>query len=442
MIGIMARAFRFLTLSLIAILALPVSIFAANSSFSEGYQLMQNSMFEDAAVKFQESLRQEPNNLSAMSSLAMCLEKLKRYDDAIQVWRRYDQMKPSGKILYEHIALIGQMKAIAPALQKGDIGSVMPALNQILKDPFKDSIITLDAATALAHAYYSQNKFSEAYSVYNQLITRYPVYLMDDVGVYEYAKLLTSIEKKYLEAVTYLKELSSRAKLTLNRDDIIDLIAENYKNEAERIEKSSDKDKDKKARLLYEKIVLECSTSKYADIARSKVGNIVQSVENLKENADLLYKEERYAEALLLYQRLASNSNNPNIIQYAMFQTAQCISTQGKYGEAVKLFHEAVRKYPEGEYSDDCLLRAACLLGGLMGKPELALKEWGILIERYPDSEYIDEAYFDIGIIYKRSLKDYRKAVKAFQKVIKDYPESPWVNLAKHEIMEMQQGGK
>ena len=405
-----------------------------NKLFSEAYSLMQKSLFGEAVVKLKESLKENPNHAPTNSNLALCLEKLKKYDEAVQVWRRYERISktPGGKI-QQHIMLIGKMKEILPNLTKGNPTSVMGTISQILKDPYPESIIKLDCATSLAHYYYIKNKYSESYSLYSQAISQYRNYFVDEEALYEYANLLLKEKKKYLEAAKIYKDILIRPKR--KKADVTDLLAECYKNKAEDYEKEG---KEKPARLMYERILIETPSSKYAEVAKSKVGDIVKSVDKIKERADILYEAGKYNEALPLYKDLRTESTDLDIIQYAMFQTAQCISTQRKYKEAIKLFHEAIRKYPKGEYADDALFRAACLLGGLMKKYDLALKEWGLLLSKYPNSEYADEAYFDIGRIYKSNLKDKRKAYQAFTRLIKKCPDSPWVPLAKHEIAEMK----
>ena len=115
------------------------------------------------------------------------------------------------------------------------------------------------------------------------------------------------------------------------------------------------------------------------------------------------------------------------------------MANSGKYKSAVKQFHDMVRKYPKGEYADDAIMSAACLLSGSMNQLDLALKEWAYFLAHYSKSEYADDGCFLIGQIHKRK-KNYKKAYQAYAYLIKKYPDSPWIRLAGEEMQKIKRG--
>ncbi len=46
---------------------------------------MQKNLFEEAVVRLKESLKENSNHAPTNSNLAFCLEKLKQYDEVVQV---------------------------------------------------------------------------------------------------------------------------------------------------------------------------------------------------------------------------------------------------------------------------------------------------------------------------------------------------------------------
>lgn len=410
----------------------------AQASFSQGYALLQKGQFNQAANVFQQAIQQNPNDAPSLSSLAMCLEKLKRYDEATQAWRRYDRLKPSQGRINQHILLLGKMKQILPALKENPL-SASSTISAILKDPYPQSIIRLDCLLTLGHYYYARKQFSQSFSLYAQAVSSYPRYFLDDLPFSEYGHLLKNEKKKFLEAAKVYKEIITRPQLTINRDDLIDSLAESYKLQAEEYEKQK---KEKQAKTMYEKILLEAPLSKYADLARSKVGDIVESVGKMRENADAYFEAGEYQKALNLYKLVLANSESKEKSGYARFRIALSLAWMNKFREALKAYHNLVREMPNNQYADDALVNAGCLLAGVLKKPEYAIKEFGIVLQRYPKGDMVDDAIYYAAYTYMRILKDNRKAYKGYLKLIRGYPDSPWVVRAKENIEEMKREKK
>ena len=165
---------------LILLFLVPSFVYAQSDKlFSEAYSLMQKSLFDEAVVKLRESLKENPNHAPSNSNLAICLEKLKQYDEAVQVWRMYERVSQgTGGKIQQHIMLIGKMKEILPNLTKGNPTPVLGTISEILKDPYSESITKLDCATYLAHYYYLKKQFPESISLYSQALGQYRLSLI------------------------------------------------------------------------------------------------------------------------------------------------------------------------------------------------------------------------------------------------------------------------
>ena len=412
------------------------SAYSAESSrsFFEGYNLMQKGMYSQAVSKFREAIKESPEYAPTYTNLAKCHEFLKQYSDAIPILRKAARLIPRDtKKIQRHIVLLGEMKQVLPYISKGDIKSAMPVLGRVIRDPYKNSFIRLDALCYLSHYFYTINSYDNAQQMAETAIKSYSLNFIPAQTLYEYADVLKSHGKNYVQAVKIYISLGQKANSPYSKVDLENLVAECYLG----IAKESKDEKVKKA--MYERIVIQCPNSRYAAEARKKVGDIIEKVKRLKEDADVQFDIGSYAAALPIYRKIYTDYGNTDTAQYAMYCVGKCLANSGKYKSAVKQFHELVRKYPKGEYADDALMGAGCLLSGLMKQLDLALKEWAYFLAHYPKSEYADDAYFDIGRIYT-AKKNYKKAYQAYVYLLKKYPDSPWIRLVREEMLKIKRG--
>jgi tetratricopeptide (TPR) repeat protein len=420
----------------IVLLFAPVLVYGGQDRlFSEAYLLMQESRFEEAAAKLEESLKIDPSHAPSNSNLALCLEKLKRYEEAVQVWRRYERIAPGRRgEIQQHIMLIGKMKEILPNLTQGNPMPVMGTISEILRDPYPESIIKLDCATYLAGYYYGKKQYVESFSLYSQAISQYRNYFVDEQALGEYAQLLSE-RKEYLAAAQLYRDILSRP--GRETKDAAELLAECYKKQAEVYEKEG---KEREALLMYERILVETPNSKYAGEARSKAGDIAESAEKQKEAGDLFFAEGEYPKAIRHYRSVIENAKDRELISYARFQTGRSISSMRRYSDAVGAFYGIAREMPESSYADDALIEVGCLLAGVMNQPEQAIKVFGLVIRMYPEGGRVDDAIFYTGYTYRHRLNNPRQAYRLFAELVKKHPESPWAVRAREEMEGMGRG--
>lgn len=105
---------------------------------------------------------------------------------------------------------------------------------------------------------------------------------------------------------------------------------------------------------------------------------------------------------------------------------------KGDYPQALRMFREFVRKYPQSEYVDN----AQYWIGEcyyVQGDYEKAILEYENVIKRYPQGDKVPSALLKQGFAFL-NLGDRVDAKLLFKKVIKEYPRSPQAEIAAKKL--------
>lgn len=143
-----------------------------------------------------------------------------------------------------------------------------------------------------------------------------------------------------------------------------------------------------------------------------------------------------------LIERLSSKpaGTQPNVAEeQQIYQTAYNLIKAKKYSEAVTALQNMLKKYPSGQFASNAHYWLGELYG-LMGKPDLALAEFGAVVQAYPDSPRVSDAQLKVGLIYASELK-WPDAKAALKKVINRYPGSASARLASEQLKQIKQAG-
>jgi len=71
----------------------------------------------------------------------------------------------------------------------------------------------------------------------------------------------------------------------------------------------------------------------------------------LVRRADILYRTEKFSEALPLYERAATSAPDPDTASWALFQIANSERRSGRYAEAVARYEELALRWPESRWA-------------------------------------------------------------------------------------------
>lgn len=135
--------------------------------------LMQQKRYDAAETRFQQVLREAPNNSEAIAGMGFLRLKEGRFNDAAQLFAQAHKLDPSRadvRLGYRNAAFWGIMNQGATALNQGQWKDAVAAYQQaVLSNPADK-----DAQLGLANAYMRSGNFAAATKTYTQLTTTYP----------------------------------------------------------------------------------------------------------------------------------------------------------------------------------------------------------------------------------------------------------------------------
>lgn len=125
-------------------------------------------------------------------------------------------------------------------------------------------------------------------------------------------------------------------------------------------------------------------------------------------------------------------------------EEAKNLLKENKYKEAVLLYETLTKEHPEAAQAAEAFfemakLYQAKLVPGISGTEayQKAITSYTSVYEKYPDSKEAPLALFMTGFILANELKDYPAAKKSFEKFIAQYPEHEMISSAQSEIANM-----
>jgi tetratricopeptide (TPR) repeat protein len=120
------------------------------------------------------------------------------------------------------------------------------------------------------------------------------------------------------------------------------------------------------------------------------------------------------------------------------FARADLLARQRKNTEAIALFQQIVKKYPQAFLVDDALMRAASLQARA-GLYQEAVASYDTLLTRFKESSVsLDRARFQMGEVYELGLKDPANAIACYEKLLVDHPHSVLVEQARIRIRRLR----
>ena len=122
-----------------------------------------------------------------------------------------------------------------------------------------------------------------------------------------------------------------------------------------------------------------------------------------------------------------------------LLKLAQEYEAQENFNEAVKTYDEQLDDYPEGQYADEAIERAAFIYYNNIHDFKKAVEYHERLIKDYPDSEFVGRARFMIGFIYANNLKNYELAKQYYNEFIELHPENELTESVKWELEHLGQ---
>lgn len=178
-------------------------------------------------------------------------------------------------------------------------------------------------------------------------------------------------------------------------------------------------------RLLASRTLLPLAAMAVAAFLFSLAPNAFADDTNTVDQAELLFRAGKYAEAMPVFQRQLVTAGDADAAGRGLFHIGQCLTASRRYSEAVAAFDNLVAKFPTSSWTDDALLRKGAVQAGFLKNSAAGISTWRELIKKYPTSERVPEAYFYIGAV--QWTKGQRSSAReAFRVLVRDHAQSPF----------------
>lgn len=86
----------------------------AEDHYYAALDLMADGQLEKAVAAYQESIKADPTFTEALHGLARALQDLQRYDDAIEVAKKIEEIDPDDVLAHTSLSVLYQKKGMIP----------------------------------------------------------------------------------------------------------------------------------------------------------------------------------------------------------------------------------------------------------------------------------------------------------------------------------------
>lgn len=179
------------------------------------------------------------------------------------------------------------------------------------------------------------------------------------------------------------------------------------------------------------------SDSSHADTTEAapttaKAAKIAAAKESIKATAGV--------SAAAGIEKKPAAADQPNTAEeQQIYQTAYNLIKAKKYNEAVDALQSMLKKYPSGQFASNAHYWLGELYG-LMGKNDLALKEFETVVASYNESPRVPDAQLKVGLIYSAQSK-WPDAKSTFKKVLSKYPGTASARVASDQLRQIKSAG-
>jgi TolA-binding protein len=146
----------------------------------------------------------------------------------------------------------------------------------------------------------------------------------------------------------------------------------------------------------------------------------------------LLFKQEKYQDAIGSFQDVIYNSEASGSHADAYYWTSRAYLAINMYEEAERNLEYFLATYPAHPLYADALYQKGRLLF-LQGDPESSIQVLESFVAEYPDSDYLGSAYFWLGECLF-SLGHLEKAARVFHKVGEESPKSVKLEASRYRL--------
>jgi len=193
-----------------------------------------------------------------------------------------------------------------------------------------------------------------------------------------------------------------------------------------------------------------------ADARREYEGLRQAPLENLRDNVSyqigrLQYYQGEFDSARATLQPLSANPNkdlandalhllyfvqenqSPSVAGLKEYARADLLVRQQKYAEALELFNHVTKQYPMALLRDDALMQIGELLT-ILGRLDDAITTYQSVADDHTESILRDKALMALGQIFELQKRDPQRAIGAYEQILVKFPSSVHVEEARQRI--------
>ncbi|MDD5432925.1 MAG: tetratricopeptide repeat protein [Candidatus Omnitrophica bacterium] len=392
------------------------------------------------------SINTKDDKLEALAKLGMAWSslKLKRYKEAENA---FNDIKPANLEKRSlDVLLLGKAILLTETSRIDESRRVYDELLLITQDP----VVMTQAYLGKADTLYNLSDYSKAVDVYKEAIAKVngqdvPQDLIDKLHyglAWSFLK-----EGEFKEAIKEFRMIAKESEDKVVKVSALCQIGDAYQDSGDYA----------KAQEVYDSILKDYSDNFYSDYVQYQLGltflkasnydGAILSFLNFKKNfsQSKLLDEATYALGLAYFQKQDYNSSREifekfqdqfkesNLKSDALYLLGTSLYNLGKYTESIEVFKNIVRLYgqnPEliqkAEYEiADCFYQ--------MGNEKEAMERFKSLRSKYPDSSLTAEIIWWLGEYYYRH-NDFMLARRYFNSLIKDFPRSSLISDAYYAL--------
>ncbi len=178
--------------------------------------------------------------------------------------------------------------------------------------------------------------------------------------------------------------------------------------------------KDAAAAATYRRLLKEFPKGRLATSARAEL-------------AEMLYAQEKYAEAAKLLEGVVSDKTaEASVLSLSRYRLGWCYDKLNEPAKAAAVFGPYARQHPNSEFAASAMYQAGVACAKL-DKLDEAARQFAALVTRFGKHDLAPAAALKLGEVQSQA-QEYDKSAEAYRAFLKAYPKSKFVFLAQFGI--------
>lgn len=149
--------------------------------------------------------------------------------------------------------------------------------------------------------------------------------------------------------------------------------------------------------------------------------------------------EEKYKQALRLFQELLQVYPDSPAAEEAKFFLPNCLHFLGNHDEAIKGFNEYLEQYPDGLFVQQAEVGIGYAYSA-KGDTEQSIAIFQRILDDYPEYVLRDAVYMQLGRNFEE-IGSLDKAKEAYQNIVINFPNSPFLKDAQEKLNMLSETG-